>query len=452
MNYNFSSLRIFLFVFFFFSLGLIQYAFADSVETNHSNYSEGDWVRISGKFSDFVEGQFMTIQILNPSKSEIVVVDQFIPNKDGSFLVNYIATGNKWNSEGEYHLKIHYGNIVLEKTFGFTIESNQIPESPCLDDEVLVIKVRTSNPFCLKETTAKRWEKLGVLSILDSSERKYRSSGNEKLLQESAKAESLKRKLYGQDYDTDPDFLVKSQQARFSQEFWKTKSDVLVSGNSTQNATSMMMLLPPNTKIYRGQLTFSASTDKIEIIALNGPLGEDEIGELPYWSPDGKTKYGITTFNPQKKMGTWKFTSNALAAKTTNQEPFSMSYSVSYMEIEPDLVDTQTITSTPESVKGHENHNVAFIIPPNDKTLRGHLTYSASEKVQLMVLHGPLDPSKIKFQPTWTVDGEKIYGITLIDNEESSGSFLFSGNALAIHSFNEKPFTVTFSLVLNPTE
>lgn len=107
---------------------------------------------------------------------------------------------------------------------------------------------------------------------------------------------------------------------------------------------------------------------------------------------------------------------------------------------------TETITSSQDPGKGHESHQLALILSPNEGTLYdGSLTYTASEPVQLIVLHEILN-EQIKDQPTWTVDGKTVYALSLIDQKTNAGTLEFTGAALALHSTNSKPFTATVSL------
>ena len=97
---------------------------------------------------------------------------------------------------------------------------------------------------------------------------------------------------------------------------------------------------------------------------------------------------------------------------------------------------TQTITSSQDPGIGHENHQLALILSPNEGTIYdGSLTYTASEQVQIVVLH-EIIPGQEKGQPTWTVDGETVYGLSLIDPKTNAGSFEFTGAALALHTPN----------------
>ncbi|NNL59100.1 MAG: hypothetical protein HKP31_06540 [Nitrosopumilus sp.] len=107
---------------------------------------------------------------------------------------------------------------------------------------------------------------------------------------------------------------------------------------------------------------------------------------------------------------------------------------------------TQTITSTQDPGLGHENHQLALILSPNQGTLYdGSMTFTSSEPVQIVVLH-EINSQQAKGQPTWSVDGKTTYGLSLIDLNKKSGSFEFTGAALALHSPNSKEFTATVSV------
>jgi hypothetical protein len=107
---------------------------------------------------------------------------------------------------------------------------------------------------------------------------------------------------------------------------------------------------------------------------------------------------------------------------------------------------TQTITSSQDPGRGHENHQLALILSPNEGTLYdGSMTFTSSDPVQIVVFH-EITSQDAKGQPTWTVDGKTVYGLSLIDLKEKSGSFEFTGAALALHSPNSKEFTSTVSV------
>ncbi|MEJ2260523.1 MAG: hypothetical protein P8X83_02535, partial [Nitrosopumilaceae archaeon] len=106
---------------------------------------------------------------------------------------------------------------------------------------------------------------------------------------------------------------------------------------------------------------------------------------------------------------------------------------------------TQTITSVPDPGQGHEGHQLALILSPSEGTIYdGSLTFTASSPVQIFVLH-EITENDVKGQPIWTIDGDKIYALSLIDKGRNADSFEFTGAALALHSPNSE-FTATVSV------
>ena len=111
------------------------------------------------------------------------------------------------------------------------------------------------------------------------------------------------------------------------------------------------------------------------------------------------------------------------------------------------LTASGTITSVQDPGQGHEGHQLAVILPPSDKVYVGKLTYSASEEVQYVALHGPLGEGEDQGQAIWSPDGETKFALTFIDNQGKSGGWFFAGNALALHTKHTDPFTATYSAV-----
>lgn len=105
------------------------------------------------------------------------------------------------------------------------------------------------------------------------------------------------------------------------------------------------------------------------------------------------------------------------------------------------------MTSVQDPGLGHESHQLAVILPPSGMIYKGSLTYSASEPVQLVALHGPLAEGEDNGQPIWTPDGETKFALTIVDPQASSGTWNFAGNALAVHTKNPTPFTVSYTVV-----
>lgn len=216
-------------------------------------------------------------------------------------------------------------------------------------------------------------------------------------------------------------------------------------------AHQLSIILPPSENIYVGKLTFSAS-EPVQYVALHGPLADGEDMGQPIWSPDGETKYALTFIDNGQASGGWYFAGNALALHTMNEESFTATYSVAYAEVPPGVyskgtVETKTIHSMQDPGLGHENHSIALILPPREIPYQGAVfSYSASENVQLVALNGPLSEDEMRGQPTWTMDGETHYALTLVPGENMGVWTTFSGTALAVHTPNPDGFTVTYSV------
>ena len=231
---------------------------------------------------------------------------------------------------------------------------------------------------------------------------------------------------------------------------WKSTTATVTSSQDPglgHESHQLAVLLPPSDKIYKGMVSYSAS-EPIQLVALHGPLKSGEDKGQPIWTPDGKTKFALTLVDQKTAMGSWLFTGNALAVHTMNENPFTVSYSTSYMENEKsDTITSGTMTSMQDPGVGHEGHQLAIILPPSDKAYSGIVTYTASEPIQLIALHGPLKDGEDKGQPIWTPDGKTKFALTLVDNEANMGTWKFAGNALAVHTKNTTPFTVSYSVV-----
>jgi hypothetical protein len=132
--------------------------------------------------------------------------------------------------------------------------------------------------------------------------------------------------------------------------------------------------------------------------------------------------------------------------------PFTATYNVVYAELDPGVypkgtVATGTVQSIQDPGMGHEEHSIALILPPRDIPYSGGVvSYSASENVQLVALLGPLEDGEINGQAIWTSDGETKYAMTVVEGGKMGVWNTFSGNALALHTFNPDGFTATYTL------
>ncbi|KAG2472056.1 MAG: hypothetical protein NPMRTHETA2_2220008 [Nitrosopumilales archaeon] len=209
----------------------------------------------------------------------------------------------------------------------------------------------------------------------------------------------------------------------------------------------LAIILPPTDNIYKGIVSYDAS-EPIQLIALHGPLAEGEDTGQPIWELDDGTKFALTFIDPETSMGSWLFTGNALAVHTMNEEQFTVSYSVSYLEKEmSDTVITGTLNSMIDPGIGHEEHSIIIILPPSEMTYSGILTYAASEPIQLIALHGPLAEGEDTGQAIWELDDGTKFALTFVDSESNMGTWVFAGNALAVHTMNPDGVTVSYSVV-----
>jgi len=114
--------------------------------------------------------------------------------------------------------------------------------------------------------------------------------------------------------------------------------------------------------------------------------------------------------------------------------------------IKPLQAGWQRMESLQHQGIGHESHQAVMILPLGDKVYSGTLQYNASEPVQLITLHGPLKEGEDKGQATWTLDGVTKYALTFVDQKNATGTWIFSGNALAVHTKKTTPFTLDYKL------
>jgi len=249
---------------------------------------------------------------------------------------------------------------------------------------------------------------------------------------------------------TTPTPKTQTKQTMEKASSWQTSSGTITSSQDPgvgHETHQLAIILPPTSNVYKGILSYDAS-EPIQLVALHGPLEQGDAQGQAIWTPDGKTKFAMTFVDPQTSMGSWVFTGNALAVHTLYSDQFTVSYSVSYMEKETtDTVMSGTIESMQDPGLGHETHQIVIILPPSDNTYHGVLTYSASESIQLITLHGPLERGDDNGQAIWTPDGETKFALTFVDNDDAMGTWVFAGNALAVHTLNEDQFTVSYSVV-----
>lgn len=278
-------------------------------------------------------------------------------------------------------------------------------------------------------------------------------SKNKEQVKSEKKAQSAEKAKEAPKKDTKAE-TMDAAKAAASTQVPKTVTGIITSQQDPgvgHESHQLAIILPPSEKTYRGYLTYTAS-ENVQLVALHGPLKKGMDKGQAIWTMDGKTKFGLTFVDRETSTGVWQFTGNAVAIHTKNTEPFTVSYSVTYTEhsTEGQRVIKGTTTSVQDPGIGHEEHQLAILLAPRDKAYSGHLTFDASEAVQIVTLLGPIEKGQIQGLPYWTPDDKTYYALSVIPTK-ASGSTQFSGNALALHTFNSEPFTVSYSIVLtNP--
>jgi predicted secreted protein with PEFG-CTERM motif len=94
-------------------LGVISIgtAFAEgsliSVQTNDSNYTQGDTIIISGKIITIIGDTQVTMQLFQ--EGNLIEIAQIKVSQDGNYSHMIIAQGPLWKSQGTYMVKVAYG-------------------------------------------------------------------------------------------------------------------------------------------------------------------------------------------------------------------------------------------------------------------------------------------------------------------------------------------------------
>jgi len=321
----------------------------------------------------------------------------------------------------------------------------------CRDGQTLVRNLQHGYLKCMEPSKADTFVQLGLVELVTvGAEEEAMEEAVEETVEETVDVSEQMEVDELMDSDIMDEAMTEEKVDKMLHHGWQTSTGILTSmqdpgvGHETHQ---IAIILPPSENIYKGILSFAAS-EPIQLVALHGPLAEGEDNGQPIWTPDGKTKFALTFIDTNTSMGSWVFTGNALAVHTMNEDEFTVSYSVSYMEKEmSDTVSTTTMTSMQDPGVGHETHQIAIILPPSENVYSGLLTYAASEPIQLIALHGPLAEGEDNGQPIWTTDGETKFALTFVDGEASMGTWAFAGNALAVHTMSPVEFTVSYTVV-----
>ena len=93
-----------------------------SVQTDTSSYDEGDTILISGQITTLVGQTPVTLQLFKDGN--MVEIAQIVVSSDGNYSYTIIAEGSMWQNQGQYLVKVTYGEgNIAETTFSYTPES-----------------------------------------------------------------------------------------------------------------------------------------------------------------------------------------------------------------------------------------------------------------------------------------------------------------------------------------
>jgi len=87
-----------------------------SVQTDDTSYDEGETIVISGTIETIIGQTPVTLQLFKDGN--MVEIAQIVISKDGNYSYTILAEGSMWQKQGEYVVKVTYGEgNVAETTF-----------------------------------------------------------------------------------------------------------------------------------------------------------------------------------------------------------------------------------------------------------------------------------------------------------------------------------------------
>ena len=93
-----------------------------SVQTDDDNYDEGDTIVVSGQIETIIGDTQVTLQLFR--EGNMIEIAQIKVSSDGNYSHTILAEGNLWKTQGEYVVKVTYGEgNIAETIFSFTPES-----------------------------------------------------------------------------------------------------------------------------------------------------------------------------------------------------------------------------------------------------------------------------------------------------------------------------------------
>jgi len=117
-----------------------------TVQTDNPSYDEGDSIIVSGKIETIIGDTPVTLQLFKDGN--MIEIAQIIVSKDGNYSYSIIAEGSLWQSQGEYVVKVTYGEgNIGETTFSYTPLSEVLTTS-----DIFEVDAGSSGTFDLPYT------------------------------------------------------------------------------------------------------------------------------------------------------------------------------------------------------------------------------------------------------------------------------------------------------------
>ena len=95
-----------------------------SVQTDDTTYDEGDAVVISGQIKTIIGQTPITLQLFKDGN--MVEIAQISVSQDGNYSYTILAEGSMWQTQGEYIVKVTYGEGNIAETIFFYTPDSQV--------------------------------------------------------------------------------------------------------------------------------------------------------------------------------------------------------------------------------------------------------------------------------------------------------------------------------------
>ena len=106
-----------------------------TIRTDDESYDEGDTIVISGEVATVIVDTPIILQIW--IEGNMIGIDQFFPAQDGSFSHTIIAEKPLWKNEGEYVVRISYGQgNIAESIITFTPKQEFLETTDSFEVEI----------------------------------------------------------------------------------------------------------------------------------------------------------------------------------------------------------------------------------------------------------------------------------------------------------------------------